>query len=115
VEIKEAFIGFIQLDVKTAEIITANITRTLEEDGLNLKYCTGQSYDNQAGMAVIHSGVQKRILVLNPLAVFVPCNNHSHFGWCSCCSCECPGTDFFLVLWNICLATFHVQLTDGVF
>jgi hypothetical protein len=28
-------------------------------------------------MADTNSGVQKRILDLNPLAVFVPCNNHS--------------------------------------
>jgi hypothetical protein len=25
----------------------------------------------------VHSGVQKQILDLNPLAVFIPCNNHS--------------------------------------
>jgi hypothetical protein len=77
VEIKEAFIDFIPLDVKTAEIITAEITKKLERDGLNLEDCRGQSYDNQATMAGVHSGVQKRILDLNPLAVFVPCNNHS--------------------------------------
>jgi hypothetical protein len=28
-------------------------------------------------MAGVHSGVQKRILDLNPLSIFVPCNNHS--------------------------------------
>jgi hypothetical protein len=28
-------------------------------------------------MAGVHSGVQKRVLDLNPRAVFVPCNNHS--------------------------------------
>jgi hypothetical protein len=28
-------------------------------------------------MAGVHSGVQKQILDLNPLAVFVPCNKHS--------------------------------------
>jgi hypothetical protein len=62
---------------KTGEAITAEITKKLEQDGLNLQDCRGQSYDNQATMAGVHSGVQKRILDLNPLAVFVPCNNHS--------------------------------------
>jgi hypothetical protein len=76
VEVKEAFIDFIPLDVKTAEIITAEITKKLERDGLNLEDCGGQSCDNQATMAGVHSGVRKRILDLNPLAVFVPCNNH---------------------------------------
>jgi hypothetical protein len=77
VEIKEAFIDFIPLDVKTAEIITAQITKKLERDGLILEDCRGQSYDNQATMADIHSDVRKRILDLNPLADCVPCNNHS--------------------------------------
>jgi hypothetical protein len=55
VEIKEAFIDFIPLDVKTAEIITAEITKEPEGDGLKLEDCRGRSYDNQATMA----GVQK--------------------------------------------------------
>jgi hypothetical protein len=59
VEVKEAFIDFISLDVKTAEIITVEIKK-LEQDGLNLEDCRGQSYDNQATMAGVHSaGVQK--------------------------------------------------------
>jgi hypothetical protein len=62
-----------------------------------------------------HSGVKKRILDLNPLAVFVPCNNHSlnlvgvHAAHANVQALR------FLVLWNVCLATFHVQLTGGVF
>jgi hypothetical protein len=84
VEIEGAFIDFIPLDVKTAEIITAEIIKKLERGGLNLEDCSGQSYDNQAKMAGVHSGVQKRILDLNPLAVFDPCKQSlSQFGWCS--------------------------------
>jgi hypothetical protein len=48
VEIKVTFIDFIPLDLKTAEIMTAEITKRLERDGLNLEDCRGQSYDNQA-------------------------------------------------------------------
>jgi hypothetical protein len=77
VEIKEVFSDFILLDVKIAEIITAEITKELEGDGLNLEDSRGQSYDTQTTMAGVHSDVQKRISDLNPLAVFVPCNNHS--------------------------------------
>jgi hypothetical protein len=72
-----AFIDFFPLDAKTGEIITMEITNKLEQDGLNLEYCRGQSYGNHTAMGGVHSGVQKRILDLNPLAVFVPCNNHS--------------------------------------
>jgi hypothetical protein len=66
VEIKEAFLDFIPPDVKTAEIITEEITEKLDLDGLNLEDCTCQWYDNQAKMA----GVQKRILDLNLSASF---------------------------------------------
>jgi hypothetical protein len=34
-------------------------------------------YDNQATMAGVYSDVRNRILDLNPLAIFVPCDNHS--------------------------------------
>ena len=37
----------------------------------------GQGYDNAATMAGVHSGVQRRIMDINPLATYVPCNNHS--------------------------------------
>ena len=37
----------------------------------------GQGYDSAATMAGIHNGVQRRILDVNPLATYIPCNNHS--------------------------------------
>ena len=37
----------------------------------------GQGCDNAATMAGVHCGVQRRILDINPLATYVPCNNHS--------------------------------------
>jgi hypothetical protein len=99
VEIKEAFIDFIPLGVKTDEIITAEITKKLKRDGLNLINCRGQLYDNQATVASVHSGVQKRILdlfrILESTGSFCSLQQSlSQYSWCSCCSCECPGTDF---------------------
>ena len=41
VDIKEAFIDFNPLEVKTAEGITQAITSKLERDGLNLSDCGG--------------------------------------------------------------------------
>jgi hypothetical protein len=43
--------------VKTAEIIMVEVTNKLALGGLNLQDCRGQSYDNQAVMAGVHSGV----------------------------------------------------------
>jgi hypothetical protein len=76
-EMNEVFIDFNLLDVKTAQIITEEITNKLGRAGLNLEDCRSQSYDNQATMADVYSGVQKRNFDLNPLAVFIPRNNYS--------------------------------------
>ena len=65
VDTKQAFIDFIPLKVKTAEGITQAITSKRERGGLNLTDSRGQSYDNLATMAGIHSGVQKRIFDLD--------------------------------------------------
>jgi hypothetical protein len=46
-------------------------------------------------VACVHSGDQKQILDLNLLAVFSLQQSVSQFGWCSCCSSDCPGTDIF--------------------
>jgi hypothetical protein len=82
---------------------------------MNLEDCRGQFYNNQATVNGEHSGVQKRIFDLNPLAGFIPCNNHS----LSLAGVQAAHVDVqaltFLGLSNACLATFHVQLTGGVF
>ncbi|KAJ1198369.1 hypothetical protein NDU88_002210 [Pleurodeles waltl] len=77
VHVTESFIDFIQLYGKSADVITKQICDKLQADGLKLEHCYGQGYDNAATMAGHISGVQKRILDMNPKAMFVPCNNHS--------------------------------------
>lgn len=39
--------------------------------------CRGQSYDNAKNMSGRYKGLQKRIQDESPLALLVPCNNHS--------------------------------------
>ena len=53
------------------------ITTGLATLGLRIEDCRGQAFDNAAVMAGRKSGVQQRILELNPQAVFVICDNHS--------------------------------------
>jgi hypothetical protein len=91
--------------------MTVEITKKLERGRLILEDCRGQSMTIKQQMA----GVQKRILDLNPLAVFVPCNNHSlSLVGVHAAHVNVRALTFFL-LWNVCLATFHVQLTGGMF
>lgn len=76
-EPRERFIKFVPIVGHSAENLTEIIVSTIEELGLNLLNCRGQSYDNAANMAGRYSGVQARIKNLNPLAEFVPCSGHS--------------------------------------
>nr|XP_047143105.1 uncharacterized protein LOC124817292 [Hydra vulgaris] len=77
VEVKESFLGFIPLSGKKTDSITQEIVQSLEKDGLDLKLCQSQGYDNATTMSGIHTGVQTRIKEFNPKAIFVPCANHS--------------------------------------
>ena len=77
VELKETFLCFIKFDEKGAEALTNLILAKLEEDHLDVQDMWGQGYDNAATMAGILNGVQRRILDVNPLATYIPCNNHS--------------------------------------
>lgn len=78
VEVIESFIDFVKVDgKKSAENMTGILLRKLKEDSLDIANCRGQGYDNAATMAGVHSGVQQRILSINPKAIFIPCSNHS--------------------------------------
>ncbi|GBP26613.1 hypothetical protein EVAR_18250_1 [Eumeta japonica] len=61
----------------TAESLTNYIITELEQLGISLQNCRGQRYDNGANMRGEKSGVQKRIIEINPLAYFLPCGSHS--------------------------------------
>lgn len=61
---------------KTAAALTAQLFDIVREVGLNVDDMRGQGYDNVANMADVHTGVQRRVLDVNPRAVFAPCNNH---------------------------------------
>ncbi|KAK9709387.1 hypothetical protein QE152_g26647 [Popillia japonica] len=76
-EIEEHFIGFLAVEKTTAESLTNYIIAELEQSGISLQNCRGQGYDNGANMRSEKSGVQKRILDINPLAYFLPCGSHS--------------------------------------
>lgn len=72
VKVVESFINFVETKGKTAEEITNTILTRLKNDGLDIKNCRGQAYDNAAVMAAKHSSQE-----INPNAEFVACTNHS--------------------------------------
>ncbi|XP_065654477.1 uncharacterized protein LOC136081119 [Hydra vulgaris] len=57
--------------------LTEIIIGALKDFGLNISFCRGQGYDNGANIKGKKIGLQKRILDLNPLAFYLPCESHS--------------------------------------
>ncbi|XP_047135550.1 zinc finger MYM-type protein 1-like [Hydra vulgaris] len=77
VEIKEYFLGFFSVSDSTGLGLTEVLIELLTKHGLKISNCRVQGYDNGSNMKGKINGVQKMILNLNPLALYVPCGNHS--------------------------------------
>lgn len=73
----ERFLQFIPVTRHLSEYLTKTVVDFMEKNSINLLDCRGQSYDNTNNVAGKDTGLQQRILELNPLAVFVPCASHS--------------------------------------
>lgn len=77
VEIREAFIDFLELDKKDAAGYEEVILKKLKDDDLKFSDCRAQMYDNATVMSGHISGVQARLSNQNSKAIFVNCDNHS--------------------------------------
>jgi hypothetical protein len=64
----ERFLGFTSIDDSIGKGLSNVTLKLLEKNKPELKHCRGQGYDNGANIKGKTSGVQKRILDLNPLA-----------------------------------------------
>ena len=53
------------------------VIEKLNNDGIDLNDCPGQAYDNAAVMSGEQTGVEKRILEINPQVQFTNYKNHS--------------------------------------
>ena len=78
ISVKEHFIEFLPVNDSTGAGLTEVLINVLNKHGLVLDNCRGQGYDNGANMKVKNAGVQKRILDINLLAIYVPCGCHSY-------------------------------------
>jgi hypothetical protein len=69
--------GLYSASSTTAGSITEIILKALHDLDLDPQNLRGQGYDGAATMAGIHNGVQARIKLEYPLALFVHCGGHS--------------------------------------
>ena len=74
----ERFIGFINPENHTGEELSKiTLNFLINECGLSISKCRGQSYDNAANMSGKYKGMQQKIIEQCKYAVFIPCAAHS--------------------------------------
>ena len=66
-----------RLSTDTGENFADCLSGYLDSQGINLKDCRGQSYDNASNMSGRYGGMQARLNAINPLVVYIPCMAHS--------------------------------------
>jgi len=89
------------------------IVDKIRTDGLNIRNCRGQAYDNAAVMASVHTGVQARFKEINPNALFVACTNHSlNLAGIHVASVSVDSVTFFGTLEKIFVFFFHLHRWD---
>ncbi|XP_066941102.1 zinc finger MYM-type protein 1-like [Macrobrachium rosenbergii] len=71
-------IRYVEINYKGCSKYTVNLVmQQLEKDHLPFEDCRSQCYDNAAVMSGHKSGVQQRLVTVNPKTIYVNCNNHS--------------------------------------
>lgn len=76
-DIVERFFEFIPIYSHTGENLEKIIIEKLENFGLDIHNCRGQSYDNAANMSGQYQGLQSRIKQRSSSAHYIPCSSHS--------------------------------------
>ena len=71
------FLAFIDIEKHGGKYLFETLKSFLDECGMKLEDCRGQTYDNASNMSGTYSGVQARFHQVNPLAEWVPCAAHS--------------------------------------
>ena len=73
----ERFLAFIDIEKYEGKYLFETLKYFLDECGIKLEDCRGQTYDNASNISRTYSGVQARFHQVNPVAELVPCAAHS--------------------------------------
>ncbi len=75
--VMERFIGFQPISGHTGESLCDCVIKMVNDLGLDILNCRGQSYDNASNMSGRYNGLQAHLKLRNPLIHYIPCAAHS--------------------------------------
>ena len=75
--IREEFLTFVKLERTTGAYVADQVIKFLNLVELPLEHLRGQSYDGASSMSSERVGLQARIKLKSPLAVYIHCSSHS--------------------------------------
>ncbi|GBP66714.1 Zinc finger MYM-type protein 1 [Eumeta japonica] len=113
-EIVERLLEFLPNAGHKAKDIEDALLKSLENNGLDIMNCRGQSHDNASNMSDLYSGVQSRIKMINPLSEYVPCAAHS-LNLVGACAAESvtEAVDLFSTLQELYNFFYYINTSSG--
>ena len=73
----ERFLTFMPFESHTGKGLANVLLAFMEDIGIDIENCRGQTYDNASNMSGRYNGVKAHVERLNPFAKYVPCFAHS--------------------------------------
>ena len=87
--IREEFLGFITVERITGEALATALLSWLEAHNIDDSFCRGQGYDGVSSMSSNTVGIQARIHVVSPMALYTHCQSHQ-LNLCIVKACSIP-------------------------